>query len=98
MFELTEVTHQRGDSQLIDLLNNVCTANLNSYNINLIQSRIIQSEDTNYPKDAFHIYAENANGNSCNQAMLKSTGNPVYFIKVIDNSPKNVRIQNSTKY
>ena len=49
MFELTEVMHQRGDSQLIDLLTNVRTANLNSHSINLIQSRIIQSEDA---KDA----------------------------------------------
>ena len=41
MFELTEVMRQGGDSELIDLLNNVCAENLNSRNINMIQSRII---------------------------------------------------------
>ena len=63
---------QRGDSQLIDLLNNVCTANFNLHNINTTQSRIMQPEDANYPKDALHIYAENAIANSYNQAMLES--------------------------
>ena len=62
--------HQRGDSQLIYLLNNVCTVNLNLHNNNTIQSRIIQPEDVNYPKYAPHVYAENENANSYNQAIL----------------------------
>ena len=71
IFELTEVMHQRGGSQLIDLLSNVRTANLNLHNINMIQSRIMQPEDANYPKDALHIYAENATANSYNQVMFE---------------------------
>ena len=71
-FELSEAMRQRGDSQLIDLLNNVCTANFNLHNINMTQSRIMQPKDANYPKDALHIYAENAIANSYNQAMLES--------------------------
>ena len=39
-----------------------------------------------------------ANGNPCNQAMLKSIDNPIYYIKAIDNLQKNVSIQNLTKY
>ena len=62
--------HQRGDYQLIHLLNNVCTVNLNFHNIDMIQSRTIQPEDVNYPKDALHVYAESENANSYNQAML----------------------------
>ena len=50
MFELTEVMRQRGHSVLIDLLNNVHAENLNSRNINMIQSKIIQPEDANYLK------------------------------------------------
>ena len=69
MFELSEVMRQRGDSQLIDLLNNLRTANLNSHSINLIQIRIIQPEDTSCPKDVLHIYTENANASSNNQEM-----------------------------
>ena len=55
---------QRGDSQLIHLLNIVCTLNLNLHNINMIQSKIIEPEDANYSKDALHVYAENENVNS----------------------------------
>ena len=97
MFELTEVMHQRGDPQLIHLLNNVHTATLNLHNINMIHSRIIQSEDANCPKDALHIYAENANANSYSQAMLESIDNLIYYIKAIDNLPKNVSIQKINK-
>ena len=89
MFELTEVMSQRGDSEVIDLLNNVRAENLNSRNINMIQSRIIQPEDANYHKDTLHIYAENAIANSYIQAMLESIDNQVYYIKTIDNLPKN---------
>ena len=42
IFELTEVMRQRGDSQLIDLLNNVSTRDLQPDNINILKSRIIQ--------------------------------------------------------
>ena len=94
MFELTEVTRQGGDSELIDLLNNVRAENLNSRNINMIQSRIIQLEDANYPKDTLHIYAENAIANSYIQAMLESIDNQVYYIKTIDNLSKNVCVGN----
>ena len=65
MFELTEVMRQRGDSQLINLLNNVHTANLNSHNINMIRSRIIQP----------------ASENLYNEAMLASIDNPIFYNK-----------------
>ena len=58
-FELTKAMKQRRDSQLIDALNNVRTANLCWHNTNVIQSKIIQREYANHPKDAVHIYAEN---------------------------------------
>ena len=66
----------------------------------MIHSRIIQPEDANCPKDALHIDAENANVNSYNQAMLESIGNPIYYIKAIDNLPKkyfNTKNQGSVK-
>ena len=65
MFELIEVMRQRGDSQLMDLLNNVRTANLNSHNINMIRSRITQP----------------ASANLYNEAMLASIDNPIYYNK-----------------
>ena len=44
MFELTEIMRQRGDSQLIDLLNNVRIADINSTDIELLQSKVIKQE------------------------------------------------------
>ena len=80
------------------MLTNVRTANLNSYNINMIRSRIIQPEDANYPEDALHIYAESTIAKLCNQPLLESIDNQVYFIKAIDNLPKNVPTKKSTKF
>ena len=73
LFELTEVMRQRGDSQLMNLLNNVFIVNLNSHNINMIQSIIC---------------AENENANSYNQAMLDSIDNSIHYIKASDNLTK----------
>ena len=53
----------------------------------------MQPEDENYPKYALHIFEENANANSYNQVVLESIDKPIYYIKAIDNLPKNVPIQ-----
>ena len=41
IFELTEVIQQRGDSQLIDILNNVRTGDVQPDDINILKSRVI---------------------------------------------------------
>ena len=83
MFELTDVVRYREDSQLTDLLNNVRIANLNSHNINLIQSRNLQPEYTNYPKDRLHIHAGNANAFSYDHVLSESVDNPYIIIKAL---------------
>ena len=68
--ELTElVMWQRGDSQLIELLNNVRTGDIPSENINILKSRDIQPGAEDYPHNALHIFAENANANRHNDKM-----------------------------
>ena len=49
IFELTEVTQQRGDSQLIDLLNNVRTGDIQPDSINMLKPRVIQPGAEDYP-------------------------------------------------
>ena len=50
---------QKGDSQLIDLLNKVRIASLNETDEQLLKSRFVISTHTNYPSEALHIFAEN---------------------------------------
>ena len=57
--ELHDIMQQRGDSDLIDLLNKVRTATLEECDENCLKSRFISQNDDNYPEDALHIFAEN---------------------------------------
>ena len=65
-FELIEVMRQRGDSQLIDLSNHVRVADIKPTDIELLESRVIQPSNDQYPHDALHIFAENENANQHN--------------------------------
>ena len=60
---------QRGDFQLIDLLNYVQTGDIQSDNINILKSRVIQPGAEDYPHNALRIFAENANANRLNCKM-----------------------------
>ena len=57
---------QRGDSQLIDLLNHARVADIKPTDIELHESRVIQPWDDQYPQDSLHISAENPNANQHN--------------------------------
>ena len=94
MFQLTEITRQRGDSQLIDLLNNVPIADLNSTDIELLQSKVIKPGSANYPIDALHIFAENSSSNEHNLKMLQSVDGNLHVVPAIDILPKNIPQQN----
>ena len=83
IFELTEVMRQCGDSQLIDLLNNVSARDLQPDNINILKSRIIQPGTEGYPCNALHIFAQNANANRYNDEMLDSNENKLLSKKAI---------------
>ena len=59
MGELTEVMRQKGDFIFIDLLNKVRAGNIDSNDENLLKSKFIMKDDSRYPTDAIHIWAEN---------------------------------------
>jgi len=57
--ELSEVMRQKEDSSFIDLLNNVRIGNLNENDVDVLNSRVINKTDGNYPVNALHVFAEN---------------------------------------
>ena len=90
VFEFTEIMGQRGDSQLIDLLNNVRIAGINATDIELLQSKVIKPGSANYPIDALHIFAENSSSNEHNLKMLQSVDGNLHVVPAIDILPKNI--------
>ena len=88
--ELHEIMRQRGDSDLIDLLNKVRTASLEECDETILKSRFVSQNDDNYPCDALHIFAENKPCQEHNSNMLKSNENVLCSIPAIDALPKNV--------
>ena len=88
--EMCEVMRQRGDSNLIDLLNKVRTASLEENDEIILRSRFLSQNDDSYPTDALHIFAENKPCQERNRTMLNSNGNFLCTIPAIDVLPKNV--------
>ena len=88
--ELVEVMRQRGDSELIDLLNKVRTADLDESDEDLLKSKFIQRNDPDYPTDALHIFAENLPCKEHNSTKLDAIDNDLYTIHAIDEAPKNI--------
>ena len=88
--ELDEVMRQRGDSELIDLLNKVRTATLDENDESLLKSKFIDKNTAGYPIDALHIYAENSPCHEHNKNMLDALDNILYTVHAIDEAPKNV--------
>ena len=50
-----------------------------------------------YPKDALHIFGENAPANIHNVNLLNSISSEMYSITAIDSIPKNVALSNTEK-
>ena len=70
---------QRGDLDLIDLLNKVRTASLDENDEILLKFRFISENDANYPLDALHIFAENLPCQTHNSKMLNANEN-IYVV------------------
>ena len=85
IFKLTEVTRQRDDSQLIDLLNDIRTGDVQPDNINILKSRVIQPGVEDYPHNAVYVFAKNANADRHNDKMLDSKEKNFFSEKAIDN-------------
>ena len=85
IFELTEFTRQRDDSQPIDLLNDIRTGDVQPDNINILKLRVIQPGVEDYPHTAVYVFAKNANANRHNDKMLDSNEKNFFSERAIDN-------------
>ena len=88
--ELVEVMRQKGDSQLIDLLNKVRIASHNETDEHLLKSRFVVDTNINYPSEALHIFAENKPAHSHNLHITRNESIQ-HCIPAIDELPKNVQ-------
>ena len=86
--ELLEVMRQRGDSELIDLLNKVRTASLDEHDESVLKSKFITKSNADYPIDALHIFAENLPCEEHNSNMLRANENILHSVHAIDDVPK----------
>ena len=90
MCELSEVMRQKGDSTLIDLLNNVRLGIVTCQDEQLLKSKFIENTDINYPVDALHIFAENEPARCHNKNMLNRIDNPSVLLEATDQIPQGV--------
>ena len=77
-------------ARLTDLLNCVRVAEVRPHDIELLEARVIQSDHKDYPHNALHIFAENANASRYNLDRFQSGESNLYFIAAIDKLSKNV--------
>ena len=92
MCELTEVMRQRGDTVLIDLLNNIRLGILNPQDLDLLRSQFIDADDDEYPINALHIFAENEPARLHNLKMLNIIDSHLTCVEAIDQVPKEVPV------
>lgn len=86
--ELSESMRQRGDTVFIDLLNNIRVGEIDVNDENLIKSRFISVNHSDYPWDALHLFAENSAVNRHNLHMLNSLPTENVRIVSIDSLPR----------
>ena len=58
---------QRGDPNFIDLLNNIRQGIVTDEDRQILKSRFVAKENSEYPNEAVHIFAENSLVNSHNK-------------------------------
>ena len=60
MIELDQIMRQQGDDKFTELLNRVRIGSLTDEDCKILSERKVKKSDDNYPREAMHIWAENA--------------------------------------
>ena len=89
--ELTEAV-RLNDKFFIDLFNKVQIGNIDDDVEHFLKARFIRESDKNYPKDTFHMYAENEPAMKKNEAVLNELPGELYTIET------NEKITDNCKY
>ena len=71
LHELTEIMRQKEDTDFAELLNRVRIGQCTEEDIDTLQSREISPDDPDYPDDALHVFAYNADVDTRNEKEVK---------------------------
>ncbi|XP_037811885.1 uncharacterized protein LOC119603786 [Lucilia sericata] len=82
-YELTEIMRQREDLSFAQALNNMAVGQMTTENIELIQSRVVNSSD-NIPSDAIHLFVSNAEAELHNALRLSRITTEEFTSKSFD--------------
>ena len=90
MAELTEVVGQMGDTQIMEMLNKICTVGVNNIVETTLTSIISIQHETSSQADALHLFAVKALANTQNKSMINPLHTECVQIKAIDKFPSNI--------
>ena len=90
--ELTEVMRHRGDLEFISFLNKIRFGIVDYKGEKISLSRFIAKDNTEYPKHALHMFAENKPSVDCNELMLNKILEEVISINAIDEVPQEIHL------
>ena len=90
MIELTEIMRQSGDRCFTGLLNRLRTRTFSDNDLEILKSRVITSDNPNYPWQALHVFAENSLVNDHNNMMLEGLQTQPVKLVAIDKFPSHV--------
>ena len=84
MFELHQIMRQRESKQFAELLNRLREGNHTKEDITKLKERTIIETCSNYPKDAPHLFIQNAKVNDFNNRAHNALSGTKYSIKAHD--------------
>ena len=70
IFELTGIMRQKMTTAFAELLNRLRTGTFCDNDLQILKSRVITTDNPNYPKETLHVFAENSLVNDHNNMML----------------------------
>ena len=92
MAELTEVIGQREDLQFIQILIKICEGNCEAEVETILRSKFFPQSSDQFPKNALHVFPENAPANEHNQTMLDEIENQLIIVPAIFILPNDCNI------
>ena len=81
---------QKGDLKLTELLNRCRTGSQTEEDIKCIQDKLVPLSQSDYPKNALHIWAENSPVNEHNLKILHQLPNPLFLLRSVDQYPAEI--------
>ena len=90
MIQLTEIMTQKDDKEFVELLNRLRIGTCLDADLEILKSRIISLDDPSCPREALHVFAENALVDNHNEQMLEKIDAPSVNLIATDKYPLNV--------